>query len=80
MLYQRKNDLNHFIWETSTEEMVKDKIYQEMQFKKVELPYLGGIETPIVLRALRAGVMLKLEDLYMPFIQGVDMVASTIKS
>ena len=51
-----------------------------MKFKEIEHPFLGGIETPLICRALRYGAVLKLEDLYMPYIQAVDMIAQTVKS
>ena len=61
----------HFCWKATREELIRNRIFYEFKDKdlvQLEHPFLGLIETPLVLRALRHGVMLKLEDLYMPFI------------
>ena len=83
VLYKVQRDDAHPIWPTSREEMEKDRMYYEFKdrkFKTIRPEYFGSIETPAVCRAIRHGMVLKLEDLYTPFIQAVDMVSSTIKA
>ena len=80
MIYQVET-AKHFCWKATREELVSNRIFYEFKDKdlvQLEHPFLGLIETPLVLRALRHGVMLKLEDLYMPFIQAVDMITQSI--
>ena len=46
--------------------------FDEKKYKEVNPPFLGLIETPLVVRALRHGMMLMLEDLYTPFNSAMD--------
>lgn len=83
VLYKIKSNDWHAIWPCSREEMVKDRMFYEFDERKlrfVDPPIIGMIETPIIVRALRYGVSLKLEDLYQPYSQAVDMIAKTLQS
>lgn len=81
VLYLIRKQEKHEIWETTPEEMVKDRMFYEFKENRLffKNPLFLDIETPIVARALRYGATLKLEDLYTSFSKAVDMVVTSIR-
>jgi len=75
------NNDKHTIWNTTVEEMVKDRMFYEFRENKFNFvnPIFSDIETPIICWALRYGATLKLEDLYTQFSKAVEMIVQTIK-
>ena len=46
----------------------------------VEPAYFIGPETPLLWRALRYGLVLKLEDLYTPYVSSIELIVHKIKN
>lgn len=78
--YQR-NDC-HICWETDKERMVKDRMFYSFKTDKLvatKPAFLLGPETPLLCRALRYGLTLKLEDLYMQYESGIDLIVHKMR-
>mmetsp|Transcript_24313 Transcript_24313/g.24230 ORF Transcript_24313/g.24230 Transcript_24313/m.24230 type:complete len:179 (+) Transcript_24313:683-1219(+) len=76
VIYKIENSKLHYIWDKSSlKEMQNDKMYYE--FDKDDLvqlkpAFLCSLELPILTRALRYGVAMKLEDLFTDYIKNID--------
>jgi hypothetical protein len=73
---------NHLCWKTTMEDMAKDRMYynfEEESFIEIEPAFMLGPEPPILCRALRHGVTLKLEDLYSRYLTGIDQVVHKLR-
>ncbi|CAI2360411.1 unnamed protein product [Moneuplotes crassus] len=83
IIYNLTRNGEHLIWKTTCEEMTKDRMFynfKEEKLKFVEPNYLLGPEPPLLCRALRYGVTLKLEDLYTPYSQGIDQIVHKLQN
>ena len=83
VIYKRGISDLHIWWKTSLEELAKDNMYYNFKmdkFKIVEPPLLMGPETPLLCRALRYGVILKLEDLFTPYESSMNLIIHKIKN
>ncbi|CAI2361236.1 unnamed protein product [Moneuplotes crassus] len=83
IIYTLKRNSEHIIWNTTREEMTRDRMFynfKEGKLKFVEPSYLIGPEPPLLCRALRYGVALKLEDLYTPYSASIDQIVYKLKN
>ena len=81
VVYKRTRK-NHLCWKTTREEMARDRMY--FNFKddtliEIEPAFMLGPEPPVLCRALRYGVTHKLEDLYSPYLNGIDQLVYKLK-
>ena len=82
IVYKVNRSDMHYCWKTTPKSMVKDRMFYCFKLEKlkcVEPALLLGPETPLLWRALRYGIALKLEDLYAEYITGIDIVSKKFK-
>ena len=76
VIYKIHNSKLHFIWENSTvKEMEKDKMYysfDEDHLVTLNPAFLCSLELPLLTRALRYGVAMKLEDLFTDYVKNIE--------
>lgn len=78
----KKTKQDHLCWKTTKEDMAKDRMYfntKEERLIEIEPAFMLGPEPPILCRALRNGVTLKLEDLFTPYLNGIDQLVHKLK-
>ena len=83
VVYNVVKNESHRIWDTDQEKMHRDRMYYDFDVKKlhvIEPAYMIGPETPVLCRALRYGVAIKLEDLYCQYFNGIDQVVHKLKT
>lgn len=83
VIYKVKRSKAHPCWKTNNETMLRDRMYydfKDSKFEEIEPAFLMGPEPPMLCRALRYGVTLKLEDLYTYYLTGIDQVVHKIKN
>lgn len=77
VIYSVNNSGLHLIWGDATiEEMEKDKMYYGFKNKKLmpmKPAFLCSMESPLLCRALRHGITLKLEDLFTEYIKNIEI-------
>lgn len=77
VIYKVENSGLHTVWANATiKEMEKDKMYYSFNDKKlmpVEPAFLCSLETPLLCRALRYGVAMKLEDLFTDYVKNIEI-------
>lgn len=74
------NNKSHPCWVATHEELEADRIFypfKESKFKEVDPAFLIGAESPVLCRALRYGMCLKLEEMYAQY---CDINSSFIRS
>ena len=82
VIYKTNRSDAHYCWKTDPESMFKDRMFYNFKTEKLKLiepALMIGPETPVLWRALRYGVTLKLEDLYTEYITGIDIVSLKFK-
>ena len=83
VIYKIKRNSEHFWWKTTKEDMFRDRMYynfKEEKFKEIEPAFMIGPEPPVLWRALRYGVSLKLEDLYTQYLAGIDQIVHKLRN
>ncbi|CAI2364370.1 unnamed protein product [Moneuplotes crassus] len=67
VVHRVENNKTHSCWNADIEEMKKDNMFYHFKFdklKEIDPPFFAeGTETPLLLRALRYGMCLKLEEM-----------------
>ena len=82
VIYKVQSSGLHLIWGDATiKEMEKDKMFYNFKDKKL-MPmnpsFLCTLETPLLCRALRYGVSLKLEDLFTDYAKNIETCISLL--
>ena len=77
VIYKVQNSGLHLIWGGATvKEMEKDRMFYQFKDKKL-MPmnpsFLCSLETPLLTRALRYGIALKLEDLFTDYVKNIEV-------
>ena len=76
VIYKIVNNKFHYIWDnTSVKEMEVDKMYysfKEKNLVQLKPAFLCSLELPMLTRALRYGVALKLEDLFTDYAKTIE--------
>lgn len=82
VIYKVKNSDIHMIWsDTSAKEMEKDRMFYDFKEEKlvrVKPAFICSLETPLLCRALRYGIALKLEDLFTEYIKNIEICISIL--
>jgi hypothetical protein len=74
------NNKSHKCWKTSEEDLKNDNIFYSFKYSKlheIEPAFLIGPESPVLCRALRYGMCLKLEEMYSQY---YDINSSFVRS
>ena len=82
MIYRVNNTSLHPIWDgTTVKEMEKDKMFYSFKDKKLvplKPSFLCSMDSPVLCRALRNGIALKLEDLFTDYIKNIEICISLL--
>ena len=82
VIYKVENSGLHLIWgEASLKEMEKDRMFYGFSEKKLMAmnpSFLCSLETPLLCRALRYGIAMKLEDLFTDYVKNIEMCISLL--
>lgn len=77
VIYKVRSTGLHVIWgEATIKEMEKDNMYYSFKDKKLmpmQPSFLCSLEAPLLCRALRYGIALKLEDLFTEYIKNIEI-------
>jgi len=82
VIYKIQNSKFHYIWLNATvKEMEKDNMYYEFDedhLVQLNPAFLCNLELPVLIRALRYGVALKLEDLFSDYVKNIETCISLL--